>query len=250
LSSLAALHGDVDATLAYADTAVELGLTSGLRLASYLAVIDLEFAMLAAGAPERALPLVERIRAPALQETELVLGSLGLGALGTGYALAGDLERAREPLLVLDHVIGSGAMGSMGIGEAVRGIIALQEGRVGDAVEQLRRSWAEGDGVLRRELGLLLGDAYAAAGRTQVAAEFYESLTSSYRLHFTDQGMYGPTRPIAHERAASAYLALGDTTKAVAHLSAFTELWRNADPELQSRVESALRLLALLSRDR
>jgi len=250
LSSLAALHGDVDATLAYADTAVELGLDSGLRLASYGTVVDLEYAMLAAGAPERALPLVERIRGPALQETELVVGSLGLGALATGYALAGDLDRARDPLLRLDHVIGSGAVGSMGIGEAVRGIIALQEGRVADAVEHLRLSRAENGDVLRRALGLLLGDAYAAAGRTQLAAALYDSLTSSYRLNFTDVGMYGPVRPIAHERAASAYLTLGDTAKAVAHLSAFTELWEDADPALQPRVESALRLLAQLSRDR
>jgi tetratricopeptide (TPR) repeat protein len=138
----------------------------------------------------------------------------------------------------------------MGIGEAVRGVIALQEGRVDDAIGYLRRSWAEGDGVLRRELGLLLGDAYAAAGRTQLAAALYDSLTSSYRLHFTNQGMYGVTRPIAHERAASVYLTLGDTAKAVAHLTEFTRLWEDADPELQSRVGSALRLLAQLSRDR
>jgi tetratricopeptide (TPR) repeat protein len=250
LSSLAALHGDVGATLAYADTAVELGLASGLRLASYVALFDLEFAMLAAGAPERALPLVERTREAALQETELLLGNVGLGVLATGYALAGDLEQAREPLQRLDHVIGSGAVGSMGIGEAVRGIIALQEGRVEDAIEHLRRSRAENGDVLLRAVGLLLGDAYAAAGRVEDAAAYYDSLTSSYRLHFTDQGMYGATRPIAHERAASAYLTLGDTTKAVAHLAAFTDLWKDASPELRPRVESALRLLDQLTRDR
>ncbi len=250
LSSLAALHGDVGATLAYADTAVELGLTSGLRLAAYGALLDLEFAMLAAGAPERALPLVERTREAALQEEDLVQGGLGLGALAAGYALAGDLERTREPLLRLDHVIGPGTAGFMGISEAVRGVVALQEGRVEDAIEHLRRSRAENGDVLLRAIGLLLGDAYAAAGRLQVAAAYYDSLTSSYGLHFTDQGMYGPTRPIAHERAASVYLTLGDTTKAVAHLAAFTDLWRDADPELQPRVESALRLLSQLTRDR
>lgn len=250
LSSLAALHGDVGATLAYADTAVELGMTSGLRLVSYLALLDLEVAMLAAGAPERALPLVERTRAAALQETEYLLSNLGLGALATGYALAGDLERAREPLMRLNAVIGSGAVAPMGIGEGVRGIIALQEGRVDDAIEHLQRARADVYGLLRWDTGLLIGDAYVAAGRTERAAALYDSLTRSYRLNFTDQGMYGPVRPIAHERAARAYLAVGDTAKAVAHLAAFTELWEDADPELRPRVESALRLLSQLTRDR
>jgi tetratricopeptide (TPR) repeat protein/TolB-like protein len=250
LSSLAALRGDVGATLAYADSAVDLGVASGVRLASYLALLDLEYAMLAAGAPERALPLLERTREAALQETEYLLNNLGLGALATGYALAGDLARAREPLLRLDSVIGSGAVVPIGIGEQVRGIIALQEGRVDDAIEHLQQSRADVAGMLRRDTGLLLGDAYAAAGQTESAAALYDSLTSSYRLNWTNLGMYGPTRPIAHERAARAYLALGDTAKAVAHLSAFTELWKDADPELRPRVESALRLLSQLTRDR
>jgi hypothetical protein len=96
----------------------------------------------------------------------------------------------------------------------------------------------------------LLADAYSAAGQTVSAAALFDSLTSSYRLNYTNLSMYGPTRPIAHERAASAYLTLGDTAKAIAHLSAFTELWKDADPELRPRVESALRLLTRLSRDR
>jgi tetratricopeptide (TPR) repeat protein len=179
-----------------------------------------------------------------------MLSISGLGALATGYSLAGDVERAREPLMRLNAVIGSGAMAPIGTDEQVRGIIALQEGRVDDAIEHLQRSRAEGGGMLRRETGLLLGDAYVAAGQTGRAAALYDSLTSSYRLNWTNQGMYGPTRPIAHERAASAYLALGDTAAAVAHLSAFTELWSDADPELRPRVESALRLLSQLTRDR
>jgi tetratricopeptide (TPR) repeat protein/TolB-like protein len=249
-SSLAAMRGDVDATLAYADTAVEMGVTSGVRLAAYTALVDLEFALLGAGAPERVLPLVERTRAAAEQEREFLLSNLGLGALATGYALSGDLTRARESLMRLDAVIGSGAVVPMGVDAQVRGIIALQEGRVDDAIEHLRQSLADGGGMLRRDTGLLLGDAYAAAGRMESAASLYDSLTSSYRLNWTNQGMYGPTRPVAHERAASAYLTLGDTTKAVAHLAAFTELWRDADPELRPRVESALRLLSQLTRDR
>jgi hypothetical protein len=55
---------------------------------------------------------------------------------------------------------------------------------------------------------------------------------------------------MGHERAANAYLELGDTTAALKHLAAFVDHWRNADPELQPRVESANLLLAQLAGDR
>jgi hypothetical protein len=37
---------------------------------------------------------------------------------------------------------------------------------------------------------------------------------------------------------------MGDTTAALTHLAAFVELWSDADPELQSRVQEAQRKLA------
>jgi hypothetical protein len=56
--------------------------------------------------------------------------------------------------------------------------------------------------------------------------------------------------PLAHERAGHAYLELGDTARAAQHLAAFIDYWRDADPELQPRVESANFLLERLARDR
>ncbi len=56
--------------------------------------------------------------------------------------------------------------------------------------------------------------------------------------------------PLAHERAANTYLQLGDTASAARHLSAFVELWRDADPELQGRVQAAARLLERLAAGR
>jgi hypothetical protein len=101
--------------------------------------------------------------------------------------------------------------------------------------------------MLRRDTGLLLADAYAANGELGKAAALYDSLTTSYLLNFMDQGLYGTTRPLAHERAANVYLALGDTAKAIAHLTSFAALWQNADPALQPRVASAQRLLEQLA---
>jgi hypothetical protein len=69
----------------------------------------------------------------------------------------------------------------------------------------------------------------------------------SYLIDFRDTSSYGILKPLGHERAASTYLAVGDTTAAVKHLAAFAELWQDADPELRPRVESAQRTLAQLA---
>ncbi len=75
-------------------------------------------------------------------------------------------------------------------------------------------------------------------------------MTRTYGIDFRDPGTYGPLRPLAHERAGSAYLAIGDTAAALRHLSTFVELWSQADPELRLRVEGAQRAIEALSRDR
>jgi tetratricopeptide (TPR) repeat protein len=250
LSSLGSMNGYNGSTLAFADTAIAVGISSGATLVSYLALQDLNFAMLAAGESERALPLLERTRAAAFAETSPFLSGMALGALASGYALAGDLAEAQGILEQMDSVTRVSGVRSIGAAELARGIIALQENRVADAIEHLQQSRRQWYGMLRRSTGLLLADAYAANGDLPRAAALYDSLTTSYRLNFTDQGLYGPTRPLAHERAAAVYITLGDTAKAINHLTDFTELWKDADAELQPRVESALRLLDQLAGER
>jgi hypothetical protein len=53
-------------------------------------------------------------------------------------------------------------------------------------------------------------------------------------------------RPWAHERLGSLYLQVGDTAAAARHLAEFIELWKDADPELQPRVQAAQRILERL----
>jgi tetratricopeptide (TPR) repeat protein len=247
LSSLSAMNGHKASTLAYADTAVDVASASGVDIAGYLAVQNLSFAMLAAGDPERVLPIVERSREAAFGETTPFTSQFSLGILASSYALAGDLLEARRVLEAIDSVTRVTGVRSIGPAERTRGIIALQEGRVADAIEHLQQSRSQWYGMLRRDTGLLLADAYAANGELGKAAALYDSLTTSYLLNFMDQGLYGTTRPLAHERAANVYLALGDTAKAIAHLTSFAALWQNADPALQPRVASAQRLLEQLA---
>ncbi|NIR46784.1 MAG: tetratricopeptide repeat protein [Gemmatimonadetes bacterium] len=247
LSSLAALHGDVDATLAHADTLIALDQESGATLASYVTLRDLAFAMLAAGMPERVVPVSERLQAQALEATEPFLANLGLGAVAMSYAIAGDLATTRDFLEQLDSLQQATGFHPMGVGETTRAIVALQEDRAEDALRHLQKSREQAFGRRSWPNRLLAADAHAALGRPAEAAAEYDSLTRSYRLFWGGQGAYGSIKPLAHERAADAYLAAGDTARAVGHLTEFIELWRDADPALQPRVESARRRLAQLA---
>jgi hypothetical protein len=49
-----------------------------------------------------------------------------------------------------------------------------------------------------------------------------------------------------YKRLGELYEAKGDTKKAGAYYAAFLDLWKNADPELQPKVQDVKRRLAAL----
>jgi hypothetical protein len=53
-------------------------------------------------------------------------------------------------------------------------------------------------------------------------------------------------RSLARERLGALYEELGDNSKAAEHYAAFAELWADADPELQPRVQHARERVAAL----
>jgi hypothetical protein len=57
-------------------------------------------------------------------------------------------------------------------------------------------------------------------------------------------------RALSYHRLGELYEAKGDRTNAARFYSAFVELWKNADPELQPRVAETRRKLALLQGER
>lgn len=250
MSSLPAARGQIATALAYADSAIDAGASTEVTLISYLTLRNLEAALLAAGEPERALPYVKRVEPMARAETEPFAAANGLAPVAAGYALAGDLTAARGVLAHLDSLVQARGSHPTGMQDHVRAVIALQEERPQEALEHLQASRRNAYGLLRQDTRLMLGDAYAALGRWPEAAAQYDSLTSSHRLNWTDLGLYAPLRPLGHERAASAYLAAGDTTAALRHLARFVELWEDADPELQPRVEAARSTIESLRMDR
>jgi tetratricopeptide (TPR) repeat protein len=205
----------------------------------------IELAYVAAGAPEQALPYVDSVRWQ--WPLDVALDEHGrLGVVAYGYALAGDLRSAREILAVMDSVFeNSDFQPRRGIGEAVLALITLQEGRERDAVEHLLRARAESFGYLHWDYRLFLADAQAALGHLSEAIAQYDTVTSTYRMAYP-WAPYFALRPLAHERLGSLYLEVDDTVSAARHLAEFIELWKDADPELQPRVDAARRRLAQL----
>ncbi len=238
-ASVAAIHGQPRSALLLADTSVDYAEEYGSRPFTYQALRVGVYAALAAGVQERARPLLEKVGSPEPLGAAPVFEYWALGYLANGYAVVGELVQARAILARMDSLEQALGLSPPGIGDQVRAVIALQEDRPAASLEYLKRARAREYGNLHHPSRLFLADTYAALGQLELAAAQYDTLTRTYGLDFRDLGTYGPLRPLAHERAGSVYLALGDTAAALRHLTAFVELWSEADSDLQPRVEAA-----------
>ena len=169
---------------------------------------------------------------------------LGLAAV---LARAGEPERARALLSEFEAVLDPDIRRTM---EAdyrwALGNVALSEGRLADAIDELRRRDAANSCPV---CGLPdLAFAYAAAGQPDSAMAVFERFIATpwvWRL-FQDAWNLGP----AYETLASLYEQQGDVEKALYYYGKLTALWEDADPELQPRVEAARRAISALSTDR
>jgi tetratricopeptide (TPR) repeat protein len=86
------------------------------------------------------------------------------------------------------------------------------------------------------------------AGRADSAITYYERyLETPFNFRFfVDSGELAP----AHERLGQLYDARGDLENAALHYARFVELWDEADPRLQPRVEAARARLEDIVRER
>ncbi|MBA3580092.1 MAG: hypothetical protein H0W42_08920 [Gemmatimonadaceae bacterium] len=118
---------------------------------------------------------------------------------------------------------------------AMLGMIALAEKRFPDAIRELR----DGD----REGGcdwcalVPLANAYEESGNPDSTIALLAKYVEMRRIGKNDSDSF-ELAP-AHERLGRLFEARGDRARAAAHYSKFIELWRNADPELQPRVQAA-----------
>jgi tetratricopeptide (TPR) repeat protein/tRNA A-37 threonylcarbamoyl transferase component Bud32 len=92
-----------------------------------------------------------------------------------------------------------------------------------------------------------IGRAFEAAGMPDSAIVAYERSTAFPGYRSNEFEYY--TLALSTERLAALYDARGDTAAAIENYRLLTELWEEADPELQPRVETARHRAAELSDD-
>jgi tetratricopeptide (TPR) repeat protein len=178
------------------------------------------------------------------------------GDLAALFALAGRLDRAHA--MVAAH---AAAFGPDSQPNGVLGIVALEEGRYQDAIAEFRTEFVPTNfsGTHCPICNLpRLGRAYDLAGESDSAIATYERYVTTPWWHRTigapgynardgsDAWWLGPI----YERLGQLYEQRGDREKAIYYHGKLVELWKDADPELQPRVEAARRAMEALSPDR
>ncbi len=145
-----------------------------------------------------------------------------------------DLEFYQQPLLL-----------------SARGFIELANGNGSEAVTLLRR--AQQLAICQACLGALRGIVFEGASMPDSALAAYEAYIDT---GWADRYQFGqnaiPNDPFflvfSHEHAARLAEQLGDADRARLHWARVAELWKDADPELQPRVQEARRNVERLGR--
>ncbi len=159
------------------------------------------------------------------------------------YALADEPGRAQEILAEYEQEVAPELRrGEEQDRHSILGMVALGEGRNEDAVAEFRAADTGGCTVC----GLpLLGMAYDMAGQTDSALAVYERFVQDPWLYRA--GLDWWSLPGIYQRLGELYVQHGDTEQAAEYYGRFVELWENADPELQPRVQAARREIARLT---
>jgi tetratricopeptide (TPR) repeat protein len=164
-----------------------------------------------------------------------------------GYAWAGSPERARALVAEREATLGEDALrGGEAYSHGVKGVIALAESKPQEAIAEFR-TWDEGTACTVCALPFL-AMAHDLAGEPDSVVAINERYLEAPWLWRAGIDSY--SRALAYERLGQLYEERGDTQKAIHYYGKLLELWKDADPELQPRVESAQRAIAALSPDR
>jgi tetratricopeptide (TPR) repeat protein len=169
----------------------------------------------------------------------------------TDYARAGKVDRARSMLAAYRAEVTDTATLRLQAADLhnALGEIALAANDPRTALVEFRRGDVGYDGKPARECApcadFNLARAFDAAAMSDSTIAAYERFINTpyfNRLVETDAlGLAG-----AHKRLGELYEAKGDAARAIPHYEKFVELWKNADPELQTHVADVKRRLARL----
>jgi tetratricopeptide (TPR) repeat protein/TolB-like protein len=185
------------------------------------------------GKPDRALDMLEEaLEAHPLDSLPVL--DRPYAALATFYAYAGRPGPAREMLTRYEATI----VDDPGRGRDVHepaGDVALAEGRYEDAIAEYRLADRAG---WCRICGLgQLGRAYDVAGQPDSAIAVYERYVTLPWMGRWEANAWW--LPFTLERLGALYDERGELEKASEYYARFVELWKDADPELQPRVQAA-----------
>src|SRR5256884_4178143 len=167
---------------------------------------------------------------------------LGLAWL---YADAGHPDRARQLLAEYETAVPEGGRRGQPLCYGAAAPIAFAAGRIQDAIRDYRRGYDE-DGCAACGL-FLLGRAYERAGERDSALAVYERAvtTPGYTRAFEEELTLGPT----YRRLGEMYEERGQLDKAREYYGRFVDLWKNADPELQTVVREIRGRLTRLTQE-
>ena len=171
---------------------------------------------------------------PAINRPYFVIANL--------QALTGDVTRARTTIADYERAIPTELRGDDTDERlTLDGFIALTEKRTADAIDRLRRaveaSWC------RTCLHSSLSLAFEAGNQPDSAIAYLEAHVNASHSPAGDAFVLGP----ALERLAELYEGKGNLEKAREYAGKFVERWKNADAELQPRVQAKQQMLRRLS---
>ena len=170
----------------------------------------------------------------------------------TAYAasllsVAGEPDVARELLSVERNRLGPelASRPRLGFGVA-EGWIDVAEGRYDDAIPKLRE--ADGGYACQPCADHSVGRAFDLAGRPDSAIVYYEKyLAPAFNWR---QWVDGKWKGRTLERLGRIYDEKGDLERAAGYYGMFVDLWADADPELQPRVQAARSRMEEIVRER
>ncbi|MFL5507804.1 MAG: hypothetical protein ACJ8AU_13050, partial [Gemmatimonadales bacterium] len=165
------------------------------------------------------------------------------GALVYSNVLVGNVARAKQYLSDYQRATPPGLQRDSVDARWMRTVIALGEGRARDAVTFARSLRAE---QTCPRCGLYEeGIAWEQLGQSDSAQAAYERMLTVPSTA-PSLGYEALSRPQVHRQLGAIYEAKGERTKAVEQYTAFLDLWRRADPELQPQVREVKERLSRL----
>ncbi len=212
------------------------GMELGARI--QLAFVDLWYRGDKAGALRQVDAALERLPLEELDPLNRPYNSLAMF-----FALAEEPERARAMLDEYEGAVEPGLRMNYEEGRhSIQGMLDLARGRAEEAVEEFR---AADVGVCSICALPLIGMAYDQGGNADSALAVYERYVTTPWLGRDESDWWG--LGFIYERLGQLHAERGDVEQATEYYGRFVELWDEADPELQPRVEQARREITRLA---